>query len=69
MLMEHGKLTEWTKSSYSAVNGDCVEVKAVAGVYGSVAVRDSKDPGTGVLDFTSGTWSAFLQDVSRASQH
>ncbi|MFE3518203.1 DUF397 domain-containing protein [Streptomyces sp. NPDC059166] len=65
--MEHGKLTEWTKSSYSAVNGDCVEIKAEAGALGSVAVRDSKDPGTGTLGFTSGTWSAFLRDISRAA--
>ncbi|MFG2538537.1 DUF397 domain-containing protein [Streptomyces sp. NPDC048511] len=66
MLMEHGKLTEWTKSSYSAVNGDCVEIKAAG--HEAVAVRDSKDPRTGVLGFTVNTWSAFLSDISRTSQ-
>ncbi|MEV6260992.1 DUF397 domain-containing protein [Streptomyces sp. NPDC051784] len=67
--MEHGKLTDWTKSSYSAVNGDCVEIKAAAGEQSWVAVRDSKDPGTGVLGFTADTWSAFLRDVSRSPQY
>ncbi|MGW1814269.1 DUF397 domain-containing protein [Streptomyces sp. NPDC002125] len=66
MLMKHGKLTEWTKSSYSAVNGDCVEIKAAG--RNTVAVRDSKDPQTGVLGFTAPSWTAFLSDISRSSQ-
>ncbi|MFD5875191.1 DUF397 domain-containing protein [Streptomyces sp. NPDC060322] len=66
MLMEHGKLTEWTKSSYSAVNGDCVEIKAAA-QQDAVAVRDSKDPRTGVLGFTATSWSAFMVNISRTS--
>ncbi|WP_327368032.1 DUF397 domain-containing protein [Streptomyces sp. NBC_01217] len=67
MLIRHDALTEWTKSSYSAVNGDCVEVKATG--HHAVAVRDSKDPRCGVLDFTATTWSMFLLDVSRTTQH
>ncbi|MFD4690575.1 DUF397 domain-containing protein [Streptomyces sp. NBC_00683] len=67
MLMKHGKLTEWTKSSYSAVNGDCVEIKTAG--HDAVAVRDSKDPRTGVLGFTANTWSAFLSDISRNPLH
>ncbi|MEV0494737.1 DUF397 domain-containing protein [Streptomyces atratus] len=65
MLIRQDWLTEWTKSSYSAVNGDCVEVKT--GSHRTVAVRDSKDPGSGVLDFTAETWSAFIGDISRTS--
>ncbi|MFJ8887874.1 DUF397 domain-containing protein [Streptomyces sp. NPDC102402] len=65
MLMEHGKLTEWTKSSYSAVNGDCVEIKAAG--RDTVAVRDSKDPHIGILDFATESWSEFLADISRTS--
>ncbi|MFK0215127.1 DUF397 domain-containing protein [Streptomyces sp. NPDC090298] len=62
MLFRHDALTEWTKSSYSAVNGDCVEVKAQGALL--VRVRDSKDidrPGLGV---SAETWSAFVLDVS-----
>ncbi|WP_406401570.1 DUF397 domain-containing protein [Streptomyces sp. NBC_00879] len=65
MLIRHDALTEWTKSSYSAVNGDCVEVKAESAA--AVAVRDSKEPRRGVLDFTAETWSAFVLDVSRTT--
>ncbi|WP_371612469.1 DUF397 domain-containing protein [Streptomyces clavifer] len=65
MLSRHDKLSEWTKSSYSAVNGDCVEVKAAGN--SAVAVRDSKDPRTGILEFAAATWSAFLSDASRIS--
>ncbi|WP_327324262.1 DUF397 domain-containing protein [Streptomyces sp. NBC_01210] len=65
MLIRHDALTEWTKSSYSAVNGDCVEVRA--GDRRTVAVRDSKNPHSGILDFSAGTWSAFILDLSRTT--
>lgn len=65
MLIKHDKLPEWTKSSYSAVNGDCVEVKTAG--HTAVAVRDSKDPHAGMLGFAAVTWSAFLTDISRTS--
>lgn len=67
MVMQRDALTEWTKSSYSAVNGDCVEVKAAG--HHAVSVRDSKNPHSGVLDFTTKTWSMFLLDVSCTTQH
>ncbi|MFF0047890.1 DUF397 domain-containing protein [Streptomyces sp. NBC_01620] len=67
MVIQRDTLTEWTKSSYSAVNGDCVEVKAAG--HHAVLVRDSKNPRNGVLDFTTKTWSMFLLDVSRTTQH
>lgn len=63
MLIQQDALTEWTKSSYSAVNGDCVEVKA-QGVT-TVAIRDSKAPRHPALGFAAETWSSFIRDVSR----
>ncbi|WP_434590932.1 DUF397 domain-containing protein [Streptomyces sp. A5-4] len=66
MRIRHDELTEWTKSSYSAVNGDCVEIKTAS--RGAVAVRDSKAPDCGTLGFTEGTWSAFILDVGRSTQ-
>ncbi|GAA0601364.1 DUF397 domain-containing protein [Streptomyces crystallinus] len=65
MRVQQHALTEWTKSSYSAVNGDCVEVKAAD--LSTVSVRDSKEPLQGMLDFTPATWSAFVEGVNRAS--
>lgn len=51
----------WRKSSYSGGQGDCVEV--ADNVPGSVAVRDSKDPGGGVLRFSREAWLAFVAEV------
>ena len=48
--------TRWHKSSYSSANG-CVEVVLEED---GVAVRDSKDPGGPVLQFTAHEWQAFL---------
>jgi hypothetical protein len=67
MSIRHDTLAKWTKSSYSAVNGDCVEVKADG--HCAVAVRDSKDPHSEVLGFRPGTWSTFIADVGRISHH
>ncbi|MCT4356307.1 DUF397 domain-containing protein [Streptomyces sp. Je 1-79] len=61
MLFRHDALAEWTKSSYSAVNGDCVEVRAQGHLL--VRVRDSKDVARSGLAFTPETWSAFVLDV------
>ncbi|MER6099512.1 DUF397 domain-containing protein [Streptomyces sp. NPDC001728] len=61
MLFRHDALAAWTKSSYSAVNGDCVEVKAQEGLL--VRVRDSKDIDRSGLGFSAETWSAFVLDV------
>ncbi|MFB6527092.1 MULTISPECIES: DUF397 domain-containing protein [unclassified Streptomyces] len=62
MLFRREALAEWTKSSYSAVNGDCVEVKAQAHL--QVRVRDSKDIARPGLGFSAETWVAFVLDVS-----
>jgi hypothetical protein len=50
----------WRKSSYSADQGDCVEV---AWPDRDVAVRDSKQPAGPTLAFPTRTWQAFLTDV------
>ena len=55
----------WRKSSYSGSAGDCVEV--AHGLPGSVAVRDSKDPGGPTLVFTHHEWTAFLARMRRQS--
>jgi Domain of unknown function (DUF397) len=51
--------TSWRKSTYSGSGGgvECVEVAALPL---AMAVRDSKNPDTGVLTFPSGPWTAFL---------
>lgn len=46
----------WRKSTWSGPDG-CVEV---AFVEGGVAVRDSKDRGGPVLQFTVQEWEAFI---------
>lgn len=56
------EVDEWTnyrKSTYSG-GGDCVEV-AVGET--SVRVRDSKNPGGAVLEFTPREWAAFEAGV------
>lgn len=53
----------WRKSTYSGPDGNCVEVAFLGD--GNVAVRDTKDHGSGpVLAFEPGEWSAFLAEVS-----
>jgi hypothetical protein len=50
----------WIKSSYSASQGDCVEVAATAdGRY----VRDSKNPEGTVLQFSADAWREFTDAV------
>ena len=55
----------WRTSSYSSGNGgECVEV---ASPEGAVAVRDTKQNGTGpVLRFSPGAWSRFASQVKRS---
>jgi hypothetical protein len=51
----------WRKSSYSTLQGNCVEFADLDN--GSRAVRDSKDPVGTVLMFTTAAWSAFTEGV------
>ncbi|RAS69866.1 uncharacterized protein DUF397 [Lentzea atacamensis] len=49
-------MTRWRKSSYSASDGNCVEVGR------GVGVRDSKAPSV-ELPLTSHQWTSFLELV------
>lgn len=52
---------KWHKSSRSGANGgNCVEL---ARTKGAMFVRDSKNPNSGTLKFTPGTFSALLTDI------
>jgi hypothetical protein len=60
---------EFTKSSHSSGNGECVEV--ARNIPGTVAVRDSKVAGGPVVVVAPPVWAAFAvyvgQRTSRAS--
>jgi hypothetical protein len=51
----------WIKSSYSASQGECVEVADLPD--GGRAVRDSKDPDGPVLTFTADAWRRFTDEI------
>ncbi|MEV6231604.1 DUF397 domain-containing protein [Saccharopolyspora shandongensis] len=51
---------DWRKSSYSANNGDCVEV--ALGI-AAVGARDSKDSGGPELWFRGASWGSFVAAV------
>jgi hypothetical protein len=53
--------TYWRKSSYSAANGDCVEVARLAD--GHIGVRDSKNILRPALGFTTARWQRFVGEV------
>jgi len=58
----------WRKSSFSAVNGNCVEIAFRS--TGDVAVRDSKAEGLGpVLNFSNDAWGAFLDGIAAGEMH
>jgi len=50
----------WQKSSFSSAGQDCVELRRVGD---GVQVRDSKNPESGILDYTMGEWQAFIAGV------
>jgi hypothetical protein len=56
----------WRKSSYSAANGDCIEVGQRTDGY--IGVRDSKNVSTPALDFTPAGWQAFVGELKRNRQ-
>ena len=54
--------THWHKSSYSAPDGECIEVGR--STQGDVGMRDTKQGGDGpVLSFTRSEWAALMQAV------
>jgi hypothetical protein len=53
----------WRKSSYTASNGNCVEVADVPGGAG-IAVRDSKNVDIPAARVTRGAWVQFLDAVA-----
>ncbi|WP_129842080.1 DUF397 domain-containing protein [Streptomyces sp. RFCAC02] len=65
MAIQRAATRTWTKSSYSAGNGACVEVMSPG--RDLLAVRDSKVPAGPRLGFAVGSWSAFLGVVDRAA--
>ncbi|MEV5818685.1 DUF397 domain-containing protein [Micromonospora haikouensis] len=54
----------WFKSSRSANNAACVEVRFVGG---AVDVRDTKDRTGPALAFDGGSWSSFLAALKAES--
>jgi hypothetical protein len=53
---------QWRRSSYSGSSGgECVEV---ADLGPGVAVRDSKNPGVGILTVSPEAYTAFVTHVS-----
>lgn len=56
-----GPASRWIKSSLSFANGDCVEVTSLPA--GQIGVRDSKDAGGPMLQFTVSEWRAFVGGV------
>ncbi|GAA2224424.1 DUF397 domain-containing protein [Streptomyces nogalater] len=52
----------WFKSSYSDNGGVCIEVATnLAAAHNVVPVRDSKNTDGAVLNFTTGTWTSFIE--------
>ncbi|MFD8672239.1 DUF397 domain-containing protein [Streptomyces seoulensis] len=61
MALIQGATETWMKSSYSAGNGACVEVKSPTAA--ELAVRDSKDIAGPVLAFPATAWNTFVASV------
>jgi hypothetical protein len=56
---------DWRKSSYSAQNGNCVEV---GGLGRAVAVRDTKDRAGAPLTFGPESWRRFAARIKDAGK-
>jgi hypothetical protein len=51
----------WRKSTYSGLNGNCVEVARLA--EGRIGVRDSKDPSGPVLAISFDGWNQLIASI------
>ncbi|HKN56484.1 MAG TPA: DUF397 domain-containing protein [Amycolatopsis sp.] len=58
-MRAHRTELTWVKSSYSATDENCVEV---AFAEPAVLIRDSKDPGGGVLKLTKAALGALTRE-------
>ena len=56
----------WRKSSYSQMNGHCIEAAPLAN--GRIGVRDSKIAGP-ILHFEPTAWTAFLREIRLMNAH
>jgi hypothetical protein len=65
MAIRQGATPKWTKSSYSAGNGACVEVRSP--ITAALAVRDSKVAEGPTLTFPATAWNAFVTEVNRGA--
>ncbi|MBJ6639122.1 MULTISPECIES: DUF397 domain-containing protein [unclassified Streptomyces] len=61
MALIQGASETWMKSSYSAGNGACVEVKSPTTA--ELAVRDSKVTDGPILAFPTEAWNVFVASV------
>ena len=52
---------EWSKSSHSSANGQCIQV--ARNLPGVVAVRDSKNPDGPKLIFSPADWRTFVRGM------
>ncbi|MEU3233717.1 DUF397 domain-containing protein [Nocardiopsis alba] len=66
MPLPQAETLTFRKSSYSGGGNNCVEV---ADASGASSVRDSQNPGSGHLTFSSNEWTALLTTARRAEAH
>jgi uncharacterized protein DUF397 len=63
---DHFMRATWRKSSWSSMNGNCVECAELDS--GLIGVRDTKDHGRGpVLVFDKMAWRSFIGSVKKGS--
>jgi hypothetical protein len=55
---------QWRVSS-RCNNGDCIEVAALSP--DTICVRDTKNPGGPILEFTAAEWTAFIENIQQTS--